>query len=370
MLNDILLALDKGDEAVLLLLDYSAAFDTVRHDVLYTRFSEHRICGLALKLLKSYFQNRSFSVVIDGVSSDPHSSPYGVPQGSVLGPVAFTLYVAPLCNIIQKHLLDCVMYADDTQIYVMFNANNENEAIRKLQECMQDIKNWSVHNGLKLNENKTEIVHFSSKFRQSDYIDQVDIGGTVVKTNVLARDLGVKLDPNLTLSKHVSDVCKTAFFALYKIGRIRPYLSLKSTERLVHAHVMSRLDYSNCNGILIGLPDNHLQKLQRVQNAAARLVVRAKKHDHISPILRQLHWLPIRYRIQFKILSLVYLCINNLAPSYLQELLVRYHPNRNLRSQSKSLLISPRINTQFYGARSFQSSAPELWNNIPDKIKA
>ena len=178
----------------------------------------------------------------------------------------------------------------------------------------------------------------------------------------------MKLDPHLTLSKNVSDVCKTAFFALHKIGRIRPFLSLKSTERLVHAHVMSRLDY--CNGILIGLPDNHIQKLQRVQNAAARLVTRAKKRDHVSPILRQLHWLPIKYRIQFKILSLVFLCINNLAPSYLQELLVQYHPIRNLRSQSKPLLISPRINTQFYGARSFQSSAPELWNNIPDKIQA
>ena len=100
-----------------------------------------------------------------------------------------------------------------------------------------------------------------------------------------------------------------------------------------------------------------------------RLVTRAKKHDHVSPILCQLHWLPIRYRIQFKILSLVFLCINDLAPSYLQELLVQYRPSRNLRSQSKSLLVSPRINTQFYGARSFQSSAPELWNNIPDKIK-
>ena len=250
----------------------------------------------------------------------------------------------------------------------MFSSKSKNEAIRKLQECMCDIKDWSVHNGLRLNESKTEIVHFCSKFRQSDYIDHVDIGTTVVKTNVLARDLGVKLDSNLTLSNHVSDVCKSAFFALHKIGKIRPFLNSKSTEKLVHAHVMSRLDY--CNGILMGLPDNQIQKLQRVQNAAARLITGTKKRDHISPILRQLHWLPIRYRIQFKILSLVFLCMNDLAPSYLQELLVRYRPNRNLRSQSKSLLVSPKINTQFYGSRSFQSSAPDLWNSIPDTIKA
>ena len=188
-----------------------------------------------------------------------------------------------------------------------------------------------------------------------------------MKTNVLATDLGVKLDSNLTLSNHISAVCKTAFFALYKIGKIRPFLSLESTKTLVHAHVLSRLDF--CNGILFGLPDNEIQKLQRVQNAAARLVTRAKKYDHISPILFQLHWLPIKYRINFKILSLVFLCLHDLAPSYLQELLVQYHPRRNLRSQSRSLLVSPRINTQFYGARSFQSYAPELWNNIPEKIK-
>ena len=139
VINDILLALDKGDEAVLLLLDYLAAFDTVRHNILFTRFSERGICGKALELLKSYFQNRTFSVVIDGNASDVHSSPYGVPQGSVLGPVAFTLYVAPLYNLIRKHLLDCVMYADDTQIYVMFSSNDKNEAMRKLQECMHDM---------------------------------------------------------------------------------------------------------------------------------------------------------------------------------------------------------------------------------------
>ena len=172
-----------------------------------------------------------------------------------------------------------------------------------------------------------------------------------MKTNVQAHGLGVKLDSNLTLSNHVSAVCKAAFFALHKIGRIRPYLSLKSTEKCVHDHVLSRINY--CNGILFGLPDNQIQKLQRVQNAAARLVTRAKKHGHVSPILYQLHWLPLRYRIQFKIVSLVFLCINDLAPSYLQKLLIQYRPSRNLISQSKSSFVSPRINTHFYGARSF-----------------
>ena len=136
---------------------------------------------------------------------------------------------------------------------------------------------------------------------------------------------------------------------------------------LVHAHVMSRLDF--CNGILYGLPNNEIQKLQRIQNSAARLVTRTRLNEHLSPVLRQLHWLPVKQRIDFKILILVFMCLQELGPAYLQQLITKYCPARNLRSQSKSLLVTPIISTHFYGARSFQLAAAELWNKLPSHLK-
>lgn len=139
------------------------------------------------------------------------------------------------------------------------------------------------------------------------------------------------------------------------------------TERLVHAFVMCYLDY--CNSLLYGLPDTQLQKLQVIQNSAARLVTRTKKYESISPILRALHWLPIRSRIVFKILLLVYQCFHEIAPSYLSDLLVKYQPVRSLRSVQKDLYVVPCISTKYYGKRSFEHAAPELWNSIPNNVR-
>ena len=261
-----------------------------------------------------------------------------------------------------------MMYADDTQVYVFIEGGRQNDAIQKLQACISDIKHWSVHNCLKLNADKTEVLHFTSKFRQSHKLESVTLDEGVVNTIAdSARNLGVKLDKHLTLNYYINDTCRAASLALHKIGTIRQFLNRKSTERLVHAHVMSRIDF--CNSILYGLPDMQINKLQRIQNSAARLVTHAQKYDHITPILHELHWLPIKVRIQYKILSLTFLSLQGLGPTYLQDLIQRYHPARNLRSKSKSLLVCPPTVTKFYGARTFAVASAELWNSLPDKIK-
>ena len=167
--------------------------------------------------------------------------------------------------------------------------------------------------------------------------------------------------------QHVNNICRSASLALHKIGKIRNCLDQKTTEMLVHAFVSSRLD--NCNSLLYGLPDCHLNKLQRIQNSAARLVTRTTPLVHITPILRNLHWLPIKERINFKILLITYKCIHRLAPSYLHELIQEYTPARSLRSSSKSLLSPPSVCTKSYGNRSFQSSSAFLWNSLPSHVK-
>ncbi len=138
------------------------------------------------------------------------------------------------------------------------------------------------------------------------------------------KNLGVILDSNLSFENHISNVTKTAFFHLRNISKLRNMLSVSD------AFMTSRLDY--CNALLGGCPASSINKLQIVQNAAARVLTRSRKYDHITPILQSLHWLPIKFRISYKILLLAYKALNDLAPAYLTNLLSRYNPTRSLRN--------------------------------------
>jgi len=150
--NDLLLAADKGQEAILVLLDYSAAFDTINHEIFFQRLSnKYGISGTALNWFKTYFSDRSRTVVIDGKKSSVYVPAEGVPQGSVIGPLSFTLYSSPLENIIDAHGIGKMIYADDTQIYVILNDKDKAASISKLELCIKDIKSWSIS---KLNEEK------------------------------------------------------------------------------------------------------------------------------------------------------------------------------------------------------------------------
>nr|XP_054769701.1 uncharacterized protein LOC129277566 [Lytechinus pictus] len=181
--------------------------------------------------------------------------------------------------------------------------DDRNGAIYRLTECLRDIKSWSVINNLKLNEAKTEMLHISSRFRQQrDDLSPLDLSGTCVQNSDFVCDLGVILDNHLSLAKHIRNKCRTAFWGIARIGRIRKYLNTTSTEKLINAFVSFHLDY--CNSLLAGLPQSHIAPLQRIQNTAARLVTRTKKHEHITSILNSLHWLPVQQRIVYKILLL------------------------------------------------------------------
>ena len=169
------------------------------------------------------------------------------------------------------------------------------------------------------------------------------------------------------LNKHVTNICKSASFAIKNIGKIRKHLTQADCERLVHAFVTSKLD--SCNSILYGLPGTELDKLQRIQNTAARLITRSKKSEPISPILRKLHWLPVKARITFKLLLITFKALNGLAPVYITELLNRYEPMRNLRSSNRNLLAIPKSQTVTYGDRAFSVAAAKLWNSLPENIR-
>uniref|UniRef100_A0A8C9XHM2 Reverse transcriptase domain-containing protein n=1 Tax=Sander lucioperca TaxID=283035 RepID=A0A8C9XHM2_SANLU len=363
--NDLLTAADKGLVSVLVLLDLSAAFDTIDHTILLQRL-EHLvgIKGIALSWFKSYFSERSQFVNINDKLSKYAKVSHGVPQGSVLGPILFSLYMLPLGNIIRKHSINFHCYADDTQLYLSIKPDENGHQLAKLQACIKDIKSWMAYNFLMLNSNKTEVIVLGSKpLRTSLAEDIITLDGIALASSTTVRNLGVIFDQDLSFNAHLKHTSRTAFFHLRNIAKIRNILSQNDAEKLVHAFVTSRLDY--CNSLLSGCSNKSVRTLQLIQNAAARVLTRTKKRDHISPVLASLHWLPVKSRIEFKILLLTYKALNGQAPSYLEDLLVPYCPTRALRSQNAELLVVPRVSKSRMGGRAFSYQAPLLWNQLP-----
>ena len=196
----------------------------------------------------------------------------------------------------------------------------------------------------------------------------ITIGNEKVTPTTEAKNIGYIFDHLMDAKTQISQICKSGWFHLRNIGKIRPYLDTKATETLVHAYITSKLDINNC--LLLGLPDSLLRKLQILQNASARLVRRLPKRSHITPTLKDLHWLPVQQRIKFKTLLIVFKALDNLAPEYIQDLLVRkINSVRSLRSNNQNLLVVPRSRTTKYADRNFKCAAPVLWNSLPAEIR-
>ena len=321
--NDILMNMNRQHLTLLVLLDLSAAFDTVDHAILLNRLkSDFGISGNVLSWFKSYLYQRSQSVSINGHTSKKFEVKCGVPQGSCLGPLLFVLYASKLFTIIERHLPQVHAYADDTQLYVAFKPDPEHatNAVAAMEACINDIRKWMLADRLKINDDKTEFLVIGTRQQLAKVnIDSINVGTVEVSSSSEVKNLGCWLDNQLKLNSHINRLCKSAFLHLYNIRKIRKFLSRETTQILVNALVTSRLDY--CNSILYGLPATELYKLQRVQNSAARLICNVGRFDHISPSLKMLHWLPIEFRIQFKILLITFKAIHGLAPAYLIELI-------------------------------------------------
>ena len=362
--NDLLLNMNKQHVTLLVLLDLSAAFDTVDHNVLINRlYTKCGISDVALMWFESYLKDRSQRVIVNGAESSNFDLKFGVPQGSCLGPLLFTIYAGELSEIVKSHLPTVMCYADDTQLYVSFSPKDdcgEGEAVDAMRRCIDDIRDWMMKDKLQLNTDKTELLLIGTKQQLAKVNNShIYVGNDEISPSITVKNLGVWLDSSLTMNTHINKTCSIAFYHLYNLRRIRKYLSKESTEILIHALISSRIDY--CNSLYYGLPAYQIHKIQRVQNAAARLIFKASKFCHVSPLLYDLHWLPVRQRILFKILLITYKAVNNLAPNYITDLIQFKMPGRyRLRSGNDNLLLE-NIRYKTYttlGDRSFQVAAP------------
>ena len=369
--NDIMVNMDTKKFTLLVLLDLSAAFDTVDQklllNILHERFN---IINTAKNWMKDYLSNRSQKIQINKFVSSSFDVNHGVPQGSCIGPIGFLMYISGLSDIISKYLINMECYADDTQLYLEFQPSIEsiNTATQNLESCIAEIRNYLLEHQLKFNESKTEIIIIGSKYNFSKLpAINFSIGNEIVTPVSSVRNLGVIFDSHMTLNTHINNICKKVNIHLSRIRHIRPYLSKSNTETLIHSLITSTLDY--CNSILYNLPENQLHKLQLLQNSAARLIHHIPRRNHITPILKKLNWLPVKYRVEFKIALLSFKILNGLAPQYLMDMVRIHKPTRVLRSSSKNLLVVPRIHNK-YGSRSFSYACPVIWNGLPNELRS
>ena len=232
---------------------------------------------------------------------------------------------------------------------------------------MDEIKKWMIVNKLQLNGEKTDfVITGSTSLLKKHNISTIKVGDSTVLTSPHVKNQGVIFDSHLSMEQQVSALCKSCGHQIHMIGKIVKFLTPRATEQLVYSFVTSRLN--NCISLLFGLPDKLIHRLQLLQHRAARLITHNKEHDHITPVMKSLHWLPVRSRVIFKILLLVYKSINGLAPGYLSELIKPYAPESNQLSGMRNRLIEPRTRIVTFGDRAFYKAGPTLWNKLPPHI--
>ena len=194
----------------------------------------------------------------------------------------------------------------------------------------------------------------------------IKVGNDIIANKGKARNLGVTFDKHLNNTDHINNLSSTLFFISRNIARVRHLLDCDSTKIIVQALIMSKLDY--CNSFLIGSTKYNLQKLQKIQNMCCHIILEVKKYDPITPHLINLHWLKIEQCIEYKISVIMYKCVNNLAPDYLKDLVVRLH-GRHLRSSTFDLLPTTKFRTEQAHKSSYKSQGPRIWNKLLYKLK-
>ena len=296
----------------------SAAFDTINRDVLIKRLeSQFGVDGGASSWLRSYLTDRQQFVKLDDHSSATMQSASGVPQGSVLGPLLFTAYVSPVEELIESHGISYHQFADDTQLLVAMNVNNAGPALERLANCSTAVQLRFLQNDLQLNADKSEIVILGTapQLRSAANIHEVDVAGSRLQVAPKLKSLGVTIDshPWFDIDCHAKEVARACNYHTRVLRHVRTL-----AQTVACSIVASRLDY--CNAMLYGAPAATFDLLQRAQNNLARVVCQRGGRTDDRPLLRLLHWLPVKHRVTYKMVSLTFKTVSSAKPTYLSDL--------------------------------------------------
>ena len=384
MTNDIRTEVQAGNIVFVILLDLSAAFDTIDYDVLLKKLAkDFGICGPALDWFSSYLLDRSFCVKVDHSFSNYFCLLFGVPQGSLLGPILFILYIKYLQRIAAKYGLSVQFYADDSQLYISFYPSSEADLVNiteKANMCLAEIKIWMVENFMKINEDKTELLIMGKPMvlKHFDLEVSLQFGSEEIKPTKCKGDnwksLGVKLDASLNMERQVNSVKKKCSWTLMNIQTISCYLDENVKLMLVKQLIISKLDY--CNALYMNIGKTRLRKLQSILNSCIRFIYKiTDRNIDLLPFFKKSHILPLNERIIFKVALLCYKITYNTAPSYLKDLVQFHEPTetskatRRQPSEDHTRMVLPKMCRDTGSDKCFSNYAPVVWNALPFELR-
>lgn len=355
---------------MLVSLDLTAAFGSVNHKLLLNELQNLGITGSALKWFTSYLEGRTYQVSTTEIS-DSYNLDEGVPQGGILSPIAYIIYGAGIIKILEHHKVEHEAYADDNQLYLSFTLENFTFIVDKVNMIMNEIKQWTLNMFLKLNQAKTQIIIFGRN-HNIQILKQLHPNIILLnETNVINKkvtSLGFILDNTLTLEPQINNIVKNCSYYLFKLWKIRKYLTIKTTRILTTSLIFSRIDMFL--PLYFNLPHYLIRKLQIIQNNCIRLIFNIPKnrHHHITPYLHKLNWLPIKAKIEMNSIIIAHKTYHKSNPKYLKQLLtVKPQSTYNLRRNNKLILNQYYPKTKI-GHRAFSHYAPKLLNSLPNEI--
>ena len=359
-------ALLGADQGKLTLIGISAAFNCVDHIILVRRLNvSFGIDENALDWIVSYITGRRQYVRYNGRTSDISVVECGVPQCSVFGPLYFVLFTADVFGIADEHGFAIHGYADDMQIYDHCVVDDMHHLTSRFVNCIGSIGVWMTNNRLKLNASKTEFIWFGSARRLAKCtFESIVINGSSILPSKTVCNLGVVLDPSLSLESHITKLTSTLYFHIRQLRTIRWTLTNDTCHALVRALIFSMLDY--CNGLLAKEPDYFLAQLSGVMRAAARLILQLPWKSHfLTPSVA--HWLDIWEHVRFKLCVLARRWIHESAPSYLSKYCIPVSSiagRSHLRSAASGDLFIPATNTVTIGPRAIVQSPVLLTGTV------
>ena len=368
MVNDWLGAIDGGNIVTACMLDMKKGFDILSHEILLNKIQAYGIKGNSFSWFQSYLSQRSHFVKTNNILSSTTPVEIGVPQGTVLGPALFLLFVNDLLLTLENNVCKIYMYADDITIYC--SSSNLTAAEENLQNTINLIQSWFQSNKLLLNPKKSTVMLIGSRQRVYDQILNITINGVKLEQKDSTKLLGVLIDKHLTWTNNSESLARDLSRRLPLLNRLSYILPRKSLKIVYNCLFQSKIDY--CLTVWGHCSKKNLNLIQKIQNRAARIITLNTRNNDVrtSNLLKELGWMSILNRLKYFMSLLVYKCIHGLAPCYLSGRLTFSNSihSYNTRFANDHNLIYPKTSTSYYKS-SFDYQAPSIWNNIDSTLK-